>query len=82
MNTLQHSEQLGEILGKPVITLTGNTNLRIESHKGVTEYEAAHITVRCGKFNLRVEGNGLAISSINSDSLNLTGEIQSVHFES
>ncbi|MDR0937036.1 MAG: YabP/YqfC family sporulation protein [Oscillospiraceae bacterium] len=82
MNTLQRSEQLGEILGRPVITFTGNTNLRIEGHKGVTEYETAHVTVRLGKYNLRVEGVGLAISSINSDCLTLTGEIQSVRFES
>ncbi|MDR0858466.1 MAG: YabP/YqfC family sporulation protein [Oscillospiraceae bacterium] len=82
MDALRHSEQLGEILGKPLITIVGSSYLKIEGHGGVTEYETSRVTVRCGKFSLRAEGSGLSISSINPDCLSLTGEITSVHFES
>jgi len=69
-----------ETLGYPIVTVSGKNEVRIENHKGISEYVCDAITVVGKKYNIRVSGLGLTIKSMNSDALIITGEINAITF--
>lgn len=70
-----------EAVGAVKVTLTGGTQVLIESHKGLLEYGDELITVSCGKQMVRVRGEGLSLLAMNSSSLIIKGCILGIDME-
>lgn len=66
------------IAGLPLITLTGDRELRMENHKGILAYENHEICISGGKLIVRVRGNDLTLRAMNSAELVITGEVTAV----
>jgi sporulation protein YqfC len=71
---------LAEVAGLPIVTLNGRSEAVIENHRGVSEYETTAITVRGGKYDIRVTGENLTINAMNSEKLTILGAIDAVTF--
>lgn len=62
----------------PRITLIGNSNLLIENHKGIIEYDENIIRLVS---KISVSGNYLKVEEINNDEIFITGEFINIEFE-
>lgn len=63
------------------IEICGNSEVLIENHKGILEYDDNHLAVNVGRHLLSIEGQNLKISAMNNLGLRLFGEIISVVFK-
>jgi sporulation protein YqfC len=84
-NDTLNSGVVSETLGRSIVTITGRTEVYIEHHNGVTEYETETVTVSSSgatgdKGTIRITGKNLTIKSMNSESLAVTGVIDTVTF--
>lgn len=68
------------VLDLPKITLIGDTQLYIENHKGVIEYNGEKIKLNVSIGQLEIVGEGLVIRAINSDEIYLDGSIKTINF--
>lgn len=64
----------------PVVELVGKHTLVFMRHRGLKEYTAHCICVDSANGTVRMEGRGLVITKMNSDSLTVTGTIRCVSF--
>ena len=65
----------------PLISVTGSRYVKIEHHNGVLLLDPCCIKLysRCGI--IRIDGSGIAASSMDSDVMMLEGRINAVSFE-
>ena len=69
------------ITGKPRLTLTGTSLLKIENGKGLVEYESDVIRINTSEKLLRIDGKGLNINSVTDEMIEISGEIDCVTYE-
>ncbi len=62
------------------IILTGQNNMLAENHKGIIEYGRSKIVFRINSGFVEVLGEGLTISSLQSEELAISGEIIAICF--
>ena len=82
-------EQLGEtwdvpketLLNIPIITLEGNSEIRVENFDGIAEYGEMRmrLNTQCGV--LVIEGNGLYAKSMNTEMIKIQGDIHLMRYE-
>ncbi|NMB25488.1 MAG: sporulation protein YqfC [Firmicutes bacterium] len=68
------------VLDLPRTTLTGNSHLLIENHKGILAYEAEQIRVRTELGETIVTGRRLRIDSLFAAEIVITGLIDGIQF--
>ena len=66
------------LAGVPRIEIVGPGEVSIEPHKGLIEYSTYKITVSSAIGNIEVAGRGLLLKLMNSQRLEVVGEISSV----
>lgn len=66
------------LAGVPRIEMIGSGEVSIEPHKGLIEYGTSRITVSSVMGNIEVTGHGLLLKSMNSQRIEIAGEISSV----
>lgn len=68
------------MLNLPLISLTGNEELLIENYRGIIEYTetTARLNTACGV--LRIDGRGLVLKELTSESLLITGRLAKLEF--
>lgn len=68
------------VLGLPLLTIIGTSELRIENFKNIIEFsdEKIRINTSCGI--LRIEGKKLVLAEISSRSISVKGSIVGYHF--
>ena len=57
------------VLGVPILTMQGNTELLIENHRGLLQYDTDEIRVRTKTFTVQIEGKELNIQEYRKDLL-------------
>lgn len=81
-NIAERLELPAEALGSvPKMTLTGNTRLLIENHRGLLGYTEECLEVSGGRLRIRVRGEGLRLRAMDADSLLISGTIFGVDTE-
>lgn len=68
------------LLDLPKITFIGNLQVNIENHKGIIEYENDNIRVKMKNGIIKVTGMDLAIKTIISEEIIISGKIASIDF--
>ncbi len=67
-----------DVAGVPRIEILGDTELRVEYHKGILSYGTQEIHISGGKMVIRVLGSDLELKSMNAEELLITGRIRAV----
>ena len=69
------------VAGLPRMELTGDSQLRMENHRGILAYGTDEIRISGGKLIVRVVGEGLDLKAMNASELLITGRIRAVELE-
>lgn len=68
------------LLDLPRITFVGNLQVSIENHKGIVEYSNENIRVKMKDGIIKVSGMDLAIKTIITEEIIISGKISSIDF--
>ena len=68
------------VLGVPILTMQGKTELLIENHRGLLQYDTDEIRVRTKTFTVQIEGKELNIQEYRKDLLIIRGKIERMQF--
>lgn len=68
------------ILGVPLLSMQGNSELMIENHRGLLQYDSNEIQVRTKTFTIQVTGRKLTIQEYRKDVLIIRGKIERMQF--
>lgn len=66
------------IAGLPRLELVGDSQLRMENHKGILAYGTQEIHVSAGVFGVKICGEGLELRVMNALELLITGRITAI----
>lgn len=66
--------------GAPLLTMTGQTELRIENYRGIREYTDSLILVQTKTGRIAVAGKELKIEYYTNEEMKITGMICSVEY--
>lgn len=69
------------VAGMPLIELVGDSQLRVENHRGILAYATDEIHISAGKLAVRVRGSGLELKVMNDRELLITGRVRGVEVE-
>lgn len=67
-----------EAAGAGRLTLTGNSHLSVENHRGLLEYSGEFIVVALKKGRLAIKGQGLCLEAMEKESLVIKGRIDGI----
>jgi len=62
------------------VTVTGNTTVQIEGHRGLLELTDDTVADRCRGTVVRITGTGLKLHGMNGDCIAFTGRIAGIDF--
>jgi sporulation protein YqfC len=68
-------------LDLPRITLSGDSKVILENHKGIVEYNDKRARIKTTLGVIRIEGAGLELKNINSEDIFIMGSITLVGYE-
>lgn len=68
------------MLGVPIITMTGQTEVCIENYRGIIEYTDALIRVQSKAGQIKVSGKRMQIEYYTNDEMKITGRIKSIEY--
>ncbi len=68
--------------GRPRVEIIGNSRVVVENHRGIQEYDDSVLRVKCNGCEVRITGDGLALTALSLDELAVTGTIVSVEYTS
>lgn len=75
-------EMPGDVVaGLPRLELVGFSQLSVESHKGVLQYDRDKISVAVAMGIVHIEGAGLSIQLMNQHNLRIGGKITAISLE-
>lgn len=68
------------VLGVPIVTLVGQTELSIENYRGIIEYTDLLIRVqtKCGQ--IRIHGKNLNVEFYTNDEMKITGCVTMIEY--
>lgn len=69
------------VMGLPLIMLIGQEKIYLENHRGLNLYQKDKIKIKIKGGFLLVKGQSLIIEEIASDSLSITGKIDTLSYE-
>lgn len=64
----------------PLISMTGNEELTIESYKGVIEYSEERIRINTAKGIVKIDGRSMFLRQITDDDIQIIGTIIKIEF--
>lgn len=64
------------IAGVPKVELVGNSQVRMENHRGILNYGTEEICVSGGKYVVRIQGCGLELRAMTPTELLITGTVE------
>ena len=65
----------------PRITLTGDSRVMIENHRGLAVYEREHIAVNGGRLLVSLHGEDLELMEMNKNEIVISGRVFSLELE-
>lgn len=69
------------VMGMPVLTVMGQTELSLENYRGIIEYTDTLIRVQIKGGQIRVTGKRLQVASYTNDEMKVNGYIQSIEYQ-
>lgn len=69
------------MLNLPKITITGNSEITVENHKGVILFEDTQIKVNSSVGLINIYGNGFEIIFMGGSTMTLSGRFNTVSYE-
>ena len=66
--------------GLPRLTLTGDRELLVEQHRGLTRYSAGEITIALQKGSVRLTGKNLRLVAMDKEAVLIAGEIRCLEY--
>lgn len=67
------------VAGLPRLELVGDSELRMENHRGILAYGTQEIHISGGAFGVKVCGEELELRAMNALELLITGHIADIH---
>lgn len=68
------------LLGEPLIELYGKSKIRIENHRGIVQYNSQIIKLNTILGTLQITGENLEMTSLVTEEIYITGQIESVSY--
>lgn len=68
------------VLGVPIVTLTGNSEIVIENYRGIIEYTEMLIRIKRKGGEIKIIGKRLQVSYYKNDDMKIVGEIKSLEY--
>lgn len=68
------------MLGEPIVTITGRSDLTIENYKGILEYQQDKIRLSLKRGQIEIYGNALKIEYYTNDDMRISGCIDRVEY--
>ena len=69
------------IMDIPLITISGDREVYIENHKGITEYGGGVIRVSTGIGTVKIQGKNLEITVIRREDILVSGRFMKIEYE-
>ncbi|MBQ9974514.1 MAG: sporulation protein YqfC [Oscillospiraceae bacterium] len=69
------------VAGLPRVELVGDSELRMENHRGILAYGDEEIRISGGAFMIRITGQDMQLRTMNPLELLITGQIRSVELQ-
>lgn len=68
------------VMGMPMLTMMGQTELCIENYRGIIEYTECLVRIhtKCGQ--IRITGERLCVDSYTNDEMKVTGCIRTIEY--
>ena len=66
--------------GLPRLTLTGDRQLLVEQHRGLTRYSAGEIVIALQKGSVRLTGKNLRLVAMDKEAVLIAGEIRCLEY--
>ena len=66
--------------GLPRLTLTGDRQLLVEQHRGLTRYSAGEIVIALQKGRVRLTGKNLRLVAMDKEAVLIAGEIRCLEY--
>ena len=68
------------VMGMPVLTITGQTELMIENYRGIIEYTDQHLRIRTKAGQIRITGKRLQVEYYTNDDMKVSGRISAIEY--
>jgi len=68
------------VLDLPKVIVIGRTEIYLENHRGIIEYDLNRLRVNLSRGFLEIEGDNLEIKALMPDEMSITGKIHSIKY--
>lgn len=68
------------MLGVPILTMTGQTEVNVENYRGILEYTEWMIRVQTKIGQIKIVGKSLQIDYYTNDEMKITGHIDAIEY--
>ena len=68
------------VMGMPLLTVTGQTELGLENYRGILEYTDELVRIQTKNGQIKILGKQLQIEYYTNDEMKLRGHIDSIEF--
>ncbi len=69
------------VMGIPVLTIFGQTELNLENYRGIIEYTDTLIRIKIKNGQIKVKGKSLQISYYTNDDMKIIGHIETIEYQ-
>ncbi len=69
------------VMGQPVVTVLGRTEMNIENYRGIIEYTDVLIRIQTKIGQIRITGKNLRVDYYTNDDMKLTGQIEAIEYQ-
>lgn len=69
-----------EVLGVPILTLTGHYEVNIENYRGILEYTEQLIRINVRSGQIRITGKSLEINYYTTTDMKITGKVEKIEY--
>ncbi len=69
------------VMGQPVVTVLGRTEMNIENYRGIIEYTDVMIRIQTKIGQIRITGKNLRVDYYTNDDMKLTGQIEAIEYQ-
>lgn len=68
------------VLGAPILTVTGQTDLLVENYRGILEYTDLMVRIQTKTGQIQVTGKKLQIEYYTNDEMRITGKVTEIKY--
>lgn len=68
------------MLGEPIVTITGRSDLTVENYRGILEYETSQIRLSLKHGQIQIFGKELKIEYYTNEDMKISGRIDRIEY--